>query len=70
MTVPETIQLSDSEHLTGARLRATVDRIRLAAGAYSVVKFTPDAALAVAELIEKLAAAAGIDLPDSPDRQP
>lgn len=63
--VPEAIELSDAEHLTVARLRATVDRIRLAAKFNLYVKLTPDAALAVAELIEKLAGAAGIELPEA-----
>jgi hypothetical protein len=62
--VPEVIELGDAEPLIGARLRASVDRIRLAAKLNLYVKFTPDAALAVAELIEKLAGAAGIELPE------
>jgi hypothetical protein len=48
-----------------AHLRNIIDnRFRLPAELGLVVSFTPDAALALAELIEKLAAAAGIDLPE------
>ena len=63
MSVPETIDLPDAEHLSGARLRASIERIRLAAKFNAVVKFSPDAAFALADLIELLARNAGIDLP-------
>jgi hypothetical protein len=63
MTIPETIELTDAERLSGPRLRATVERIRLAAKSNAVVKFSPDAAFALADLIELLAGSAGIELP-------
>jgi hypothetical protein len=68
--IPPTVDLSPAEHLSGGRLRSTIVRIRTAAAENHVVKFTPDAALAIADLIELLAGHAGIELPDASEGQP
>lgn len=46
----------------GATLQAGIDRLRTAAAENTVVKLTPDAALAIADLLELLAGHAGIEL--------
>lgn len=51
-------------------LRSTIERIRIAADQNAVVKFTPDAALAVADLIELLVGHSGIELPAASEGQP
>lgn len=63
MTLHPTVEIPSAERLSGPRLRAGVDLIREAAHSNTVVKLTPDAALAVADLIELLAFHAGIELP-------
>ena len=62
MSEPPTVELSTAERLSGPRLRAGIERLRAAAAESAVVKLTPDAALATADLIELLAGYAGIDL--------
>lgn len=62
MTEPPTVELSTAERLSGPRLRAGIERLRAAAAESTVVKLTPDAAFAIADLIELLAGHAGIDL--------
>jgi hypothetical protein len=64
MTAPPTIDVSTTERLSGPMLRAGLDRLRTAAAENAVVKLTPDAALAIADLIELLAGQAGIDVRD------
>lgn len=61
--MPETVAISPTKRVSGARIRAGADLLRAAAEANSVVKLAPDAALAIAELIELLALHAGIELP-------
>lgn len=64
MSVPPTIDLSEAERLSGSRLRAIADVFRNASAECTVVKLTPDAAAATADLIELLARHAGIELPE------
>lgn len=64
MNASPTIDLPAAERLSGARLAAAIDLIREAAHSNSVVKLTPDAALAIADLIALLAFHAGIELPE------
>ena len=62
MSEPPTVELTDAERLASPRLRAGITRLRDAAAENAVVKLTPDAALAIADLIELLARKAGVDL--------
>jgi hypothetical protein len=64
VSIPPTVELSVTERLSGARIHASLDRIRGAARESTVVKLTPDSALAIADLIELLARHAGIELPE------
>ncbi len=64
MNTPIIADVPAAERLSGARIRAAADLLRAAAEVNSVVKLTPDAALAIADLIELLALHAGIELPE------
>lgn len=62
MTEQPTVELTTAQRASGSRLRKCVEDIRAAAAQNTVVKLTPDAAIALADLIELLARHAGIDL--------
>jgi hypothetical protein len=64
VNAPPTIEPSVTEQLSCNLIRAGLDRLRTAAAENAVVKLTPDAALAIADLIELLAGQAGIDVRD------